>query len=82
MLTKKLPLMVIGIFVIALSVTGWFLYTNFYSTIVQAEQVITLREQVALVSFNEGLWDKVHEKLNAKKEPVVFPPNLRDPFKL
>lgn len=82
LLVKKLPIIIATLFTITLLVTGWFLHKNFYRTIVQAEQVATLREQVALISFNESLWEIVREKLNNKKKPVAIPANLNDPFHL
>lgn len=68
------------IIVIAIA-AGLFLvlYYDFYQTIVQAETVLVLKQEVALKDLNLELFNKV-KALNDYKQTPMLPNPLPDPF--
>ena len=77
---------VIVIIVLAVLVQlGYFMYKNFYQVILQSEDIILLRQEVAPESIDFNKVSQVLEKLENKKnlaETVLAPEDLTDPFAL
>ncbi|MBI2050726.1 MAG: hypothetical protein HYT31_02880 [Parcubacteria group bacterium] len=57
-----------------------FLYRDFYQTIVQAKQVIVLKQEVALENIDLKLWNSVSAIHKYKIAPQAAGP-IADPFK-
>jgi hypothetical protein len=78
---KFLPWLVIVILLIAIGLSGNFLYHYFYSTVAQAEKVFLLRNEISLKQIDVQLYQNVMSGLKIKKESDQKElQNLTDPF--
>lgn len=80
-LNKYLKLGLLLVMVVAIILTVIFLYENFYKTLIGAERVTVLQQQVSPVSFKEKSWNQVMSNLDEKlaPKPQITRPN--NPFK-
>ncbi len=80
-LTKYIYYLIITLAIISLGMTAMFLYDNFYRTLIQAQVVYILRNQVALEVVDSALWDKVLKNFRYKKTSQIQEnTKIPDPF--
>jgi len=75
----KIRLCVSTIVLALLLVLALFLYKDFYRTIVQANEVIILKQEVALESINLKIFNQAFLVHNYKQKNML-PKNIVDPF--
>ena len=80
-ITKYSYYAIVAFTILALGVSAWFLYNNFYQTLTQAQIVYVLKNQVAFESIDMKLWNKITFALKDKKTSVLSTEeNLKDHF--
>ncbi len=80
-ITKYSYYTIIIVAILMLSASFYFLYNNFYQTLIQAKIIYVLKSQVAFESVNIELWDKVAQNLENKKISILSTEKkLNNPF--
>lgn len=59
--------------------TSLFLYQNFYQTITESEEILALREKVAIEAVDIKKFEKIIKKIEEKTVPLQ-PEPLNNPF--
>ena len=65
---KYLYFAAIFLFFLSLSLVIYFLYQNFYQTILGSEEILILKQQIAPESFDIEKFNQIIEKMEAKQE--------------
>ncbi|MBU4360344.1 hypothetical protein L6278_00235 [Candidatus Parcubacteria bacterium] len=80
-ITKYSYYAIFTITILALGISFWFLYNNFYQTLTQARIVYVLKNQVAFEAVDMKLWNKITSVLKDKKKSALLTEEkLADPF--
>lgn len=74
-----LRLVMLGAITLVIGGLCFFLYRDFYQTIVQAEAVLVLKKEVALQDVELDLFRKV-QSWHSYKQTSLLPESLSDPF--
>ena len=80
--TKTIYALFILVSLVALSYLGWFIYTNFYQTITQAEEIVLLKQEVAPDIIDIDDVNEVINKINGRSAKENINQNLKNPFVL
>jgi len=59
-------LTIIVISVVVIAIVTLFLYKNFYQTIIQSEEILVLRKEVAIEDINMSKFEKIMNQLQEK----------------
>jgi len=72
-------LVIMTIVTLTIAWFSWFLYSDFYQTIIQAQTVLILKQEVAMKDIEKNLFDHAHQTHEYKRSQAVeFP--IPDPF--
>ena len=80
-LTKYIYYLIVTVTILSLGMTTWFLYDNFYRTLIQAKVIYVLRNQVTFEAIDINLWNKILQKFQDKKiSQIKEDTKIPDPF--
>jgi hypothetical protein len=77
---RMLNILIIGLLVSGAMFTYHFIYQNIYSTIANANAIVSLRTNLNIYDLNLQAYEKAEGAITQKKQLEGFPPNLRNIF--
>lgn len=77
---RMLNIVILGILVSGAMFTYYFIYQNIYSTIANANAIISLRSSLSIFDLDLQAYEKAQAAIAQKKHLEEFPSNIRNIF--
>jgi len=77
---RLLNIFILGLLVSGAMFTCYFIYQNIYSTIANANAIVSLRTNLNIYDLDLQSYEKAEAAITQKKQPQDFPLNIRNIF--
>ena len=79
-LWRLINILILGLLLSGAMFTYYFIYQNIYSTIANANAIVSLRSNLNIYDLDLQAYEKAQTAIVQKKQLEEFPPNIRNIF--